>query len=126
MDTLLSIYPDPDKTNLYYITKNKKIHHSIRREANQILRTIVNDVDEHRWQVVLEMLGQIDFKEMVNLYLALKEYLGQDTIFESELYDNFIYCVNRKLKYMTAKFGRGIDFKVSKVIQLSKEAYVNQ
>lgn len=120
-EKIIKVFPELEKTNLYLISKNKKLDKSIRTEANRQMRKVIQAFEIHKFESVLNMLTSLNFKEILNLYLALKEFYGQDSIMDRTPYD-FIFCVERKLKYMVAKFNRAIDFKTAKILsQTSKE-----
>jgi len=121
-EKIIKVFPEPEKTNLYLIAKNKKLDKSIRTEANRQMRKVIQAFEIHKFESVISMLTSLNFKEILNLYLALKEFYGQDSIMDRTPYDDFIFCVERKLKYMVAKFNRAIDFKTAKLLsQTSKE-----
>jgi hypothetical protein len=120
-EKILKVYPDPEKTNLYYIGKNKNLDKSVRKEANKLLKQMLKEkeFDAHRFDVVMKMIFSLNFKDLMNLYLSLIEYhelySPNDPIFL-----DFKYCVQRKMRYMIAKFHRSIDFKVPKVINMTR------
>lgn len=123
-EKLIKVYPDPEKTNLYYIGKNKNLDKSTRKEANRRLRIVLNHFEKHRLQAVLVMLSELKFKELLNLYLGITEFYRQDgMVTDKEAYDELIYCMKRKLRYMVSKFNRAIDYKTGKVISQTVSEY---
>jgi hypothetical protein len=122
-EKLIKVFPEPEKTNLYLISKNKKLDKSIRTEANRQMRKVIQVFEIHKFESVLNMLTSLNFKEILNLYLSLKEYYGQDSMMDRTTFDNFIFCVERKLKYMVSKFNRAIDFKTAKILTQTLNEY---
>jgi hypothetical protein len=113
---ILQEYTDSHFITLHSLMYDPELTSKIRRNATQREKSVLQRYYNHKLEVIQNLLDRLVFSQLLDLSVALGDFLEQSPNHPKPVYLEYQSCLQRRVRYLSTNFGLVIDPEERKIV----------
>ncbi len=102
---ILQEYSDKNLITLHSLIYDPELTSKIRKESRNRERNVLQRFEQHKELVIKNFLNQLKFPQLLDLSVAIGNFLEQSPKHLPIIYSDYQNCLQRKVRYLLTNFG---------------------